>query len=191
MITRLKGILLEKRVPLAVVEVSGIGYEVFLPINNFAILPEIGQEIILYTHFVVREDAHSLYGFIQKRQRDFFRVLIKVNGVGPKLALTILSGMEPDAFMTCVKNNDLDGLTRIPGIGKKIAQRLIVEMRDSLQDFEVSAVIASEHGVVYDAISALITLGYKPHEARQAVLKYKDQNLSSEDLIRLALKKGN
>ena len=189
MIGRLRGILLEKHLPMALVEVNGIGYEVFLPINNFAILPELGKEVVLYTHFVVREDAQNLYGFINKKQRDFFRLLIKVNGIGPKLALTILSGMEPDALLLCVKNNDVDGLTRIPGIGKKIAQRLVVEMRDGLQDFEVNEVISSENGVVYDAISALISLGYKPHEARMAVLKHKDQNLSSEELVRLALKK--
>jgi len=189
MIGRLRGILLEKHLPLALIEANGIGYEIFLPINNFAILPELGKEVILYTHFVVREDAHSLYGFMHKRQRDFFRTLIKVNGVGPKLGLTILSGMEPDTFMLCVRNNDIDGLTRIPGIGKKIAQRLVIEMRDSLEDFIVNDIAATENDSVYDAISALVALGYKPHEARQAVLKHKDKQISSEELVRLALKK--
>jgi len=189
MIGRLRGILLEKHLPVALVEVNGMGYEVFLPINNFATLPEIGCEVILYTHFVVREDAQSLYGFNSKKQRDFFRTLIKVNGIGPKLALTILSGMEPDAFVLCVKNNDIDGLTRIPGIGKKIAQRLLVEMRDSLAEFTINEVTTVAHGGVYDAISALVALGYKPQEARQAVLQHQGKNLSSEELIRLALKK--
>jgi len=189
MIGRLKGILLEKHLPIALVEANGVGYEVFLPLNNFAVLPEIGHEVIFYTHFVVREDAQNLYGFLHKKQRDFFRTLIKIKGIGPKLALTILSGMEPEAFLLCIRNKDLDGLTRIPGIGKKIAQRVVMEMQDSLEDFVINEIATSGSDNVYDAISALVALGYKPHEARQAVLKHQDKQISSEELVKLALKK--
>lgn len=194
MIGRLRGILLEKKPPHLLLDVNGVSYEVQAPMSTFYRLPELGLETMLYTHLVVREDAHLLYGFAQEHERSLFRTLIKVNNIGPKSALTILSGIEADAFVRCVIDNDVASLSRLPGIGKKTAERLVIEMRDRLSSWQ-------EHGIetlplkqeefssaaVKDAISALITLGYKPQEARQAVLRVEHRDASSEQLIRLAL----
>lgn len=190
MIGRLRGTLIDKQAPIVLVEVGGIGYEVQVPLNNLHQLPQIGAEIILYTHFVPREDGHFLYGFLDKNQRMMFRALIKVNNVGPKLAMAILSTMEPDLFARYVLHNDATALERIPGVGSKTAQRLIVEMRDRLDEFE-NATMVCDSAVdtsVRDAVSALVALGYKPHEAKKAIEKHKDKQISSEELIRLALK---
>jgi Holliday junction DNA helicase RuvA len=189
MIGQLRGILLEKHAPTLVVEAGGIGYELQVPMTSFYQLPSIGKEVTLYTHLVVREDAQSLYGFVRKQERSLFRSLIKVNGVGPKLALTILSGVEADSFVKCVMDNDIASLVRLPGIGKKTAQRLLIEMRDPLKGWDTESCDTSVTGntAINDAISALIALGYKQQEAHRAVIKHKDKNLSSEQLIRLAL----
>ncbi len=195
MISRLHGLLIEKQPPLLVLDVQGVGYEVFAPMSTFYNLPEINAEISLLTHFSVREDAHVLYGFLQESERALFRDLIRVSGIGPKLALSILSSMEFATFVLCIHNNDIARLKRIPGVGKKTAERLVVEMRDRLDKQHVtpsSPSISSPltQGItspVDDAISALIALGYKPADASRWVHAVAEEGLSSEVLIRRAL----
>jgi Holliday junction DNA helicase RuvA len=198
MIGQLRGIILTKQPPQLLLDVNGVGYEIDAPMSTFYQLPEIGQEIILLTHFVVREDAHHLYGFFSAEERLLFRTLLKVNGVGPRLALTILSSINPDEFVQCVVNNDTASLVRLPGVGKKTAERLIIEMRDKLASWqhqspvELNLLPTPERGarnqIVQDAVSALISLGYKPQEASRAVSKVDDGTLSSEEIIRKALR---
>ncbi len=189
MIGRLKGILLEKAPPELLVDVSGVAYELAAPMSTFFSLPEIGQSVTLHTHMVVREDAQLLYGFARLSDRSLFRSLLKVSGIGPKAALAILSGMESETFVVCVQNNDVASLTRIPGIGKKTAERLVIEMRDRLDDINVAAVLkGSRQNASQEAIGALIALGYKPQEASRAISTIEDEALSSEELIRFALK---
>ncbi|PTB98199.1 Holliday junction branch migration protein RuvA, partial [Marinobacter sp. Z-F4-2] len=136
MIGRLTGLLLEKQPPWMVVDVHGVGYELEASMNTFVALPAPGEQVMLYTHLTIRDDAHLLYGFGREHERALFRALIKVNGVGPKLALAILSGMDEDAFMRCVRDDDSKALTKLPGVGKKTAERLIIEMRDRFPDWE-------------------------------------------------------
>lgn len=169
MIGYLRGILLNKETPNVILDVNGVGYEIQIPVNAFFRLPENGKEISLYIHFVSREDGQFLYGFLEKEQQSMFRSLIRVNGVGPKMALAILSSMEPDIFVRCVLHDDIDMLTRIPGVGEKTAKRLIVEMRDKVETWETVGVATDDKfGVaIRDAMSALIALGYKPHEAHE------------------------
>jgi len=206
MIGQLRGELLEKIAPQLLIDVNGVGYEVFAPMTTFYRLPEIGASITLFTHLVVREDAQLLYAFYDKQERSLFRTLIKVNGVGPKMALTILSGIETAAFVRSVRENDTATLVRLPGVGKKTAERLIIEMRDKLKDWEPGAgeglSEASPEGIitvsdaagnsnrnaVMEAESALIALGYKAQEASKAVMSIKQKHESSEELIRAALK---
>lgn len=191
MISKLTGILLEKQPPLLILEVNDIGYELFATMNTFYQLPENGQRVSLHTHLIVREDAHILYGFHSKQERHLFRELIKVNGIGPKLALSILSGIEPHAFVQCVHKNDTSSLLRIPGVGKKTAERLIIETRDKLKNWEAvtpSDLSISLSQISDDAVSALIALGYKPKDAERAIKKVYHSELSSEQLIRDALK---
>lgn len=198
MITHLRGILTEKRPPSLVVDVNGIGYEVEAPMSTFYRLPELQQEVKLLTHLVIREDAHILFGFSSETERQMFRTLIKVNGVGPKLALSILSAMELETFIHCVQQGDLAKLIKIPGVGKKTAERLVIETRDRLAQMpgQSSHVIQPQpltQGVtsaVDDAISALIALGYKAAEANQMVNAIKQEGLTSEALIRRALQKA-
>lgn len=196
MIGRLRGVLLEKQAPHLLLEVSGVAYEVQTSMMTFYRLPEIGQEVMLHTHFLVREDAQLLYGFIELRERALFRTLIKVNGVGPKLALTILSSIDPDNFVRCVNEQDADSLIRLPGVGKKTAERLIVEMRDRLATWDegqldiavIMEPITIKRSATQDAIGALVALGYKPQEASRAVTQVAQADMNSEQLIRLALK---
>lgn len=189
MIGRLRGIIAEKSPPELLLDVSGVFYEIQAPMTSFYPMGSVGETLTLHTHFVVREDAQRLYGFATERERSLFRSLIRVNGVGPKLALTILSGIEPDSFVACVQQGDSTSLTRIPGIGKKTAERLIIETRDALSKWE-GAVDASLpiNNQTDDAIAALTALGYKPADAKRAVNRVADDSLSSEDVIRLALK---
>ncbi len=200
MIGRLSGKLLHKQAPDLVLDVNGVGYEVQAPMSTFYQLPDCGTAVSLYTHMVVREDAQLLYGFIDDRDRQLFRTLIKVNGVGPKLALTILSGIEVGQFVACVQHGDVATLVKLPGVGRKTADRLLVEMRDRLKDWAPQGVVA-EAGVagevavpaanqlLQDAESALVALGYKPVEASRAIsASYNDTIESSEELIRQALK---
>jgi Holliday junction DNA helicase RuvA len=196
MIGRIKGILLEKTPPSLLIDVAGVAYELDAPMFTFYRLPDIGKEVILHTHLVVREDAHLLYGFAKERERALFRSLIKVSSVGPKMALAILSGIEPDSFVNCVTHNDTDSLIRIPGVGKKTAERLIIEMRDRLHDWKPDALeptnptptAYASNKATQEATSALIALGYKPNEARQAVSHVADEHQSSEEIIRHALR---
>lgn len=197
MIGQIRGIILEKQPPQLLVDVAGVGYEIDAPMGTFYQLPDIGSEVILFTHFVVREDAQLLYGFFTRDERLLFRTLLKVNGIGPRLALTILSSTTPEEFVHSVLNNDTGSLVRMPGVGKKTAERLVIEMRDKLSNWtntarEGATLIKSEntyrHQALQDAISALITLGYKQQEANRMVTRIDDGSASSEELIRRALR---
>ncbi len=195
MIGRLRGVLAHKQAPFLLVDVHGVGYELAAPMSTFYQLPAVGQEVTLYTHQVVREDAHLLYGFATDQERVFFRTLIKVSGVGAKLALTILSGISLHAFAQCVRNQDGDSLARLPGIGKKMAQRLIVEMKDRLEEagegISVGIAPASSGGdkrsPVDEAATALLALGYKQQEAARLIGAFDSAHLDSEEIIRRAL----
>jgi len=195
-IGQLRGTLLEKQPPLLLIETGGVGYEVEVPMTTVYKLPDVGNELRLFTHLVVREDAHLLFGFATEEERRLFRTLIKVNGVGAKLALTILSGIEADEFALCVRDGDAARLTRLPGVGRKTANRLIVEMRDRLKDGEIirgaGGTIAGEameaNDAVTEAVSALIALGYKPQEAGRYVHAVAVDGMSPEAIIRDALK---
>ena len=197
MIGLLRGIILEKQPPQLLLDVNGVGYEIDAPMSTFYHLPDIGQQVTLHTHFVVREDAHHLYGFYAREDRALFRTLLKVNGVGPRLALTVLSSIDPGEFVRCIVNNDTDSLVRIPGIGKKTAERLIIEMRDKVSNWHQSAApagsaakkdVTTKNQATQDAVAALIALGYKPQEASRAVAKVDDGTLGSEEIIRRALR---
>ncbi|KPW82809.1 Holliday junction DNA helicase subunit RuvA [Pseudomonas congelans] len=199
MIGRLRGSLAEKQPPHLVLDVNGVGYEVEVPMTTLYRLPHVGETVTLHTHLVVREDAHLLYGFYEKRERELFRELIRLNGVGPKLALALMSGLEVDELVRCVQAQDTSALTRIPGVGKKTAERLLVELKDRFKAWEslpgtftlVSNGLNQAEPVASaesDAVSALISLGYKPQEASKAVSAIKEKDLSSADLIRRALK---
>lgn len=195
MIGRLRGTLVQKQPPLLMVEAAGVGYELEASLATFALLPAPGTEVTLYTHLTVREDAHLLYGFATQDERALFRSLIRVSGIGAKLALLILSGMTADTFARCVRDGDSAALTRLPGIGKKTAERLIVELRDRIKDLDSGRYTPAVDGSfssapsdpVDDAISALIALGYKPPDANRMVKAVDDTGLSSEELIRRAL----
>ena len=195
MIGLLRGVIIKKQPPLLLLDVQGVGYEVEAPMTTFYALPELEAEVQIFTHLVVRDDAHLLFGFATEDERHLFRTLLKVNGVGARMALTILSGIETDEFASCVQANDAARLTRLPGVGKKTAERLIVEMRDRLDDLPAAtarkpeSVAASDTSdPVNDAVSALIGLGYKPPEASRYVLAVASDGMSSEELIREALK---
>lgn len=195
MIGRLRGILLHKQAPQLLIDVHGVAYEVDAPMTTFYDLPEVGKEIVLHTHLVVRDDAQQLYGFIAERDRTLFRQLIKVNGVGAKTALAILSGISADAFARCILESDMSTLTRVPGVGKKTAERLFIELRDRLSDWSPTPTLPSGKGVpisaaqnpIEDAVSALISLGYKPPEASRMVRDVESKDLPSEEIIRRAL----
>lgn len=197
MIGRLQGVILEKQAPELLLDVNGVGYEIQAPISTFAMLGKTGTPAVLYTHLAIREDAHQLYGFSDKSQRTLFRTLIKVSGVGPKLALAILSGMDVHAFAICVHNEDVAALTKLPGVGKKTAERLIVEMRDRLIEWQAPAPLwaavdnaekASQDNLLREAESALVALGYKPQDAAKMLNKVSAGVDSAEEMIRLALR---
>lgn len=199
MIGRLRGKLLAKQSSHILIDVQGVGYEVEVPLTTFFRLPAPGEEVMLHTHLIVREDAHVLYGFAAESDRALFRDLIKVNGVGAKLAATILSGIAVDEFVRCVRDNDVARLTRLPGIGKKTAERLVMEMRDRLDvkgtgatemKPDVAGLSDVEPNPVDDAISALVALGYKPPDASRMVLRVKAEGLACEEIIRRALQAG-
>jgi Holliday junction DNA helicase RuvA len=197
MIGRVRGVVLEKRPPLVVIDVNGLGYEIEAPMSTFYDLPALGEMVTLFTHFAVKEDAHSLYGFSSERERTLFRSLIKVSGVGPRMALTVLSGIRAEDFIRCVEHQDAGTLTRLPGIGKKTAERLLMEMRDRIQDLFAApvlrgapAALAAAGDPQSDAVSALIALGYKPAEASRLVQDLGEQAKTTEQIIRLALQKA-
>ncbi|MEX0604164.1 MAG: Holliday junction branch migration protein RuvA [Marinobacter sp.] len=200
MIGRIHGILIEKAPGQALIECAGLGYEVDIPYTTFFHLPEPGQEITLHTHFSVREDAHSLFGFAARLDRNVFRLLIRVNGVGPKLALAILSGLDAHQFIQCVEARDANSLVKLPGVGKKTAERLLIEIADRIGQLEgqftpggvqgspSTVPVREAHSPRDEAEAALIALGYKPQEASKAVNKIAERDMSREELIRLALK---
>ena len=197
MIGRLRGTLLEKQPPWLVVDVGGVGYELEASMNTLLALPGLGETVHIYTHLTVREDAHLLYGFSREPERALFRALIKVNGVGPKLALAILSGMEQDQFIRCVMDDDVKALTRLPGVGKKTAERLIVEMRDRFPHWSTDQLSGLDPALqasaptrpsdpLADAEAALVSLGYKPTEASR-MLSGLEARQTTEALIKAAL----
>jgi len=200
-IGRLRGTLAEKQPPHLILDVNGLGYELEVPMTTLYRLPSVGEPLTLHTHLVVREDAQLLYGFVGKRERDFFRELIRLNGVGPKLALALMSSLEVDELVRCVQSQDTSALTKVPGVGKKTAERLLVELKDRFKAWEtvpaMFALVPNQPGgpdttpvatAENDAVSALISLGYKPQEASKAISAIKEKGLSSEDMIRRALK---
>ena len=198
MIGQIRGKLIEKNPPEILMEVGGITYELQIPMSTLYQLPELGRDLLLHTHFVVREDAQLLYGFYDKGDKAMFRALIRVNGVGPKLALGILSSMDVNEFVRTVRNNDVAAMVNLPGIGKKTAERLIIEMRDRLSEWDTGALSQTsaslslaEAGIKKDAETALIGLGYKTPQATRAiaqVLKDNPEISDNEELIRLSLK---
>lgn len=196
MIGRLRGVLVWKRAPALLLDVNGVGYEIEAPMSTFYELPQTGEEATLHTHLLVREDAHLLYGFASEAERGLFRELLKVNGVGAKMALVILSGMSAEAFGRCVHDHDAATLVRLPGIGKKTAERLIIEMRDRLKPHhegggspDLSAIAPpAADSPVSEAVSALMALGFKAGEASRMVQTVNSEGMTSEALIRDALK---
>ncbi len=192
MIAWLQGELIEKQAPGIVINVNGVGYELEAPMTTFYDLPEVGATATVFVHMVVREDAQLLFGFTTKQQRELFRSLIKVNGVGPKVALAVLSTLSPEELMQSMATEDVTQLCRVPGIGKKTAQRLVVEMKDRLEKEFGDVAFSSAAGSTTssdtrDAIDALVALGYKNTEAAR-VVKSLDTSLTSEELIRQALR---
>ncbi len=200
MIGKLKGIIEEKSAPELLLDVNGVCYEVQMPLTSFYQLPEVGVATSVFIHFVVREDAQLLYGFASKTERLLFKQLIKTNGVGPKMALTVLSGMSAEQFVRCVLNEDATTLVKLPGVGKKTAERLIIELKDRLKDWGVETMPAATAANVIDvpfempvsafddAVSALIALGYTHIQATKSVNKVYVESHSSEEMIKQALK---
>lgn len=200
MIGKIRGCLVEKQPPHLLIDVGGVGYDVEAPMSVFYRLPEAGSEVSLYTHFVVREDAQLLYGFSTREERELFRTLIKVNGVGPKLGLTLLSGIDADTFVRCVNENDSATLVKLPGVGKKTAERLIIEMKDKLDRWQSAPLLNGKPMVVgsemakaardteQEAVGALVALGYKPQDASKVVSRIFVEGMKPEDIIRQSLK---
>jgi Holliday junction DNA helicase RuvA len=195
MIGRLQGKVIEKQAPDLLIDVQGVGYEVLVSLNTFFGVPGVGEITTLHTHFVVREDVQQLYGFGTQSERQLFRHLIKVNGVGPKMALAILSGMSANDFAICVHNNDIATLVKLPGVGKKTAERLLIEMRDKIGDMDATAAGSAagsqeaKPDISQEAESALIALGYKPADAAKIISRVATESVNDAgELIRLALK---
>lgn len=201
MIGYLRGTLLEKQPPHVILDVNGVGYELEVPMTTLFQLPAVGDPLVLHVHLVVREDAQLLYGFYAKRDRALFRELIRLNGVGPKLALALMSGMSVDELIQCVNAEDTSRLMKVPGVGKKTADRLLVELKDRFKNWDStplagqgniepagSSTVTPAHSAEKDAVGALVSLGFKPAEASRSVSAVFEEGLSSEDLIRRALK---
>ena len=193
MIGRIKGVVLSKQAPDLLLDVQGVGYELLVPLNTFFEVPGIGETVTLHTHFVVREDAQQLYGFSQLEERVLFRHLIKVNGVGPKMALAILSGMSVKEFSRCVQRDEVATLVKIPGVGKKTAERLLIEMRDKISSIadDSSEPVTEQvtQDISLEAESALTALGYRPQDAAKMVNRVAGEHITNaEQLIRAALK---
>ena len=193
MIGRLQGVVLSKQAPDLLLDVQGVGYELLVPLNTFFDIPDIGETVTLHTHFVVREDAQQLYGFSQLEERVLFRHLIKVNGVGPKMALAILSGMSASEFSRCVQRDEVATLVKIPGVGKKTAERLLIEMRDKIRSIvdngSEQPVEQVTQDISLEAESALTALGYRPQDAAKMVNRVAGEHITNaEELIRAALK---
>lgn len=199
MIGRLTGVLVEKQAPQLMVDLQGVGYDLLAPMSTFYRLPDLNQQVVLHTHFAVSETSQQLFGFFTRDDRDFFRLLIKVNGVGPKMAVAIMS-LETADIVRCVMDDNVTALTRVPGVGKKTAERLIIEMRDRLKGWQLPTAagsempvgtteVVSQNAILADAESALVALGYKPAEAAKAISRVASDDITrSEELIRLALR---
>ncbi len=192
MIGSLRGTLTWKQAPSVIIECTGVGYDVETPMSTFFELPATGTEVFLFTHLLVREDAQILYGFATETERSSFRTLLKVRGVGARIALAILSAMSVGDFNRCIEYEDTTALSKIPGIGKKTAERLIVEMRDKIDATGGNGVtrVTVEQGAKSEAVDALIALGYKPAEVNRLIAKLDIEQKSAEDIIRLALKQA-
>ena len=192
MIGSLRGSLARKHPPQIIVECGGVGYELETPMSTFLNLPEIGSAVFLFTHMVVREDSQTLFGFSTEDERTLFRLLLRISGVGAKMGLAILSGMSVADFERCVTYDDAATLVKIPGVGKKTAQRLIIEMRDRIitatSGNGASRRAAASAGPQSEAADALVALGYKPAEVTRLLTRLNTDNKSTEDIIRLALK---
>ncbi len=197
MIGRLRGVIVYKQPPELMLDVKGVGYELQASMTTFDELPEVDAETTLFTHFIVREDAQTLYAFSSSSERSLFRTLLKVNGVGPKMALAIVSGMTVVEFSQYIHAADVTGLCKLPGVGKKTAERLIIEMRDKLAEVSTDTLNSSipnqttqqtKRGKEEEAVNALVALGYKPAQASRMVAAVADQDLTIEQLIRTALK---
>ena len=195
MIGSLIGLIKEKKPSLLLLEVNGVGYEINVPLSTSFQLPKKGESAYLLTHLIVREDQHTLYGFATEEERNLFRTLIKISGVGAKMALTILSGINVNGFVQSVINEDIDTLVHLPGIGKKTAERLIVEMKDRIDgitdNLESSASTIAETSIAVEARNALVNLGYKNNEAKKILDKIDTNGISVEELLRQALKSLN
>ena len=195
MIGFIRGLVFEKQAPHVVLDVNGIGYNVETPMSSFFNLPAVGEQVQLRTHLVVREDAHILYGFLSEQERALFRSLIKVNGVGPKVALGILSGMSVDDFCASIQDSNITALVRLPGIGKKTAERLVIDMRDRLPEQVANGSMGASNdsalmatiSPLEEAVSALVALGYKQQDADKRVRAVAKEGANSEQLIRAAL----
>ena len=194
MIGHLKGKIISKSPPEVLLEVQGIGYEVLCPMSTIYELDNLSDDVLLFTHLSIKEDAHTLFGFITKDEKNVFRELIRVNGVGPKVALAILSNLSVHSLVECISTEDADLLAKTPGIGKKTALKLIVELQDRLNKIELVGSLANSIEIKQNsnpnskqAIEALQSLGFKAKEANRMVSKIEDQELSTEQLIRLAL----
>lgn len=187
MIARLNGLLIEKTPPLIVLDCGGVGYEVEVPMSTFYNLPEVGVQVTLLTHMVVREDAQLLYGFGSLQEKDTFRLLLKVNGIGAKSALSILSGASIDELVAAVASQEVDILTRIPGVGKKTAERLLLELKDKFDAGSLSAIKGQEKSATQDVLNALLALGYNEREAAASV-KLLEKDITVSDGIKQALK---
>jgi Holliday junction DNA helicase RuvA len=190
MIGSLTGVLASKQPPWLMLEVAGVGYELEAPMSTFYELPEVGSRLTLVTHLVVREDAHLLYGFMSETERRLFRELLKVSGVGPRIALGVLSGMSVRGFYQAIRHKDLVNLVRIPGVGRKTAERLVLEMTDRLPEDEAGLETFSGRGApaASEAESALLALGYRPAEVTRMLSRLDTASLSTEALIREALR---
>ena len=193
MISRLTGLLAAKRAPQILIDCNGVGYEADVSMTTYYQLPEVGQQVSVWTHLLVKDDAHSLVGFVNEAERRLFRQLIRINGVGPKMALTILSGTDEAQFAACIANSDVAMLTRLPGVGKKTAERLIIEMRDKLDALDSGATglpaAASDPSATSEAVEALQALGYKSAEAEKMIARARQEGsaASASELIRVAL----
>lgn len=191
MITYLSGTLISKKPPTLTMDVNGIGYTLQVPMETFYHLPELGNTVKLFTHLSIREDAHSLYGFHDEQTQALFKTLIKINGVGPKIALAILSGTTPTQFVQCIHEQNHKQLTKIPGVGPKMAERLVVELKGKLNDWEhdcsALALTGHAHDAAQEAFDALVALGYKPQDAKR-MLKNVSESDTAEEMIRSALR---
>lgn len=198
MIGFLRGVLVHKEPPQLVVEVSGVGYEVEAPMSTWTRLPAIGEQVQLRTHLIIREDQHLLYGFATEAERRLFRDLLRVSGVGARIGLAILSGMTVEGFVQCVQTRDSAALTRVPGVGRKTAERLVVELRDRIEEMATAGVVSAALASApasgpaatpqSEALNALVSLGYKPAEARRMIEQARPDGDTTADLLRAALK---